>query len=260
MKKACKAVFILLLTVVLTSTLVFAQCDPKDDPCAPKKEPGVWDKSLAFGFNLTSGNSDTTLANISGKFSRDYENNIWDFGMQYNYGEDKDRELSGEDKVSRNDFRSNASYNRLLDERLFVGFGTKFFYDEIADIDYRVFADPTVGYYLLKDNTFKFKLEAGPSYIFEKVGGVEDDYLAPRVADGFEWVLSCTSKIFQTAEVLMDINDSENYLVNAEVGVEAALNATMSLVFKVRETYDNQPADGREKDDLAMITALKVTL
>lgn len=238
----------------------FSQCDPKDDPCAPKKEPGAWDKSLAFGFNKTSGNADTTLVNLAGDFDRDYEGNIWDFGFQYNYGEDDDREQSGLDNVSRNDFRSHATYNHLLGDQWFVGLGSKVFYDEIADIDYRVFVDPALGYYFIRDNQFKFKIEAGPSYIFEQVGGIEDDYLAPRIADGFEWALTCTSKIFQTAEILFDVGDSENYLVNAEAGVESALTTALSLVFKVRETYDNQPAEGRERGDLAMITAIKVTL
>lgn len=260
MKKTLKVVFLSLLTVLISTSIAFSQCDPKEDACAPKKEPGAWDKSLAFGLNVTSGNSETTLANIASKIARDYEGEIWDFGLTYNYGEDKDRESAGEDKVNKNEFRGNASYNHMLNDTSFVGFGTKVLYDEIADIDYRVGLDPTYGYYFIKDNTYKFRLEAGPSYIFEKVGGLSDDYLAPRVADRFDWAISCTSKIYQTAEVLMDINDSDNYIVNAEIGIEAALNATLSLVFLVRETFDNQPAADREKDDLAVITALKVAL
>jgi putative salt-induced outer membrane protein YdiY len=249
-----------LFLILIPATQAFSQCDPKEDSCAPKKEPGAWDKSLAFGLNVTSGNSETTVANIASKFAKDFEGEIWDFGLAYNYGEDKAREDSGEDKTNRNDLRGNASYNHMLNDNVFVGFGTKFLYDEIADVDYRVGLDPTAGYYFIKDNTYKFRLEAGPSYIFEKVGSVSDDYLAPRIADRFDWAISCTSKIYQTAEVLFDINDSDNYLVNAEIGVEAALNSTLSLVFTVRETFDNQPAPDREKDDLAIITALKVAI
>jgi len=256
-----KVIFLILLALQLhIASSLFAECIPTVDGCTPAKDPSAWDKSLAFGLNVTSGNSETTLVNIGGKVARDFENNIWDFGVAYNYGEDKAREETNQDKTSRNDFRGNASYNRLLDERVFVGLGSKVFYDEIADIDYRVNVDPTAGYYFLKDNSFKFRGEAGPSYIFERVGAVDNDYLAPRVADKFEWFITCTSKLFQSAEVLFDVNDGDNYLVNAEVGLESALTTSLSLVFTVRETYDNVPAEGKEKDDLALITALKVTL
>lgn len=242
------------------SETALAECNPVDDPCAPKKDPAAWDKSLSLGFNLTQGNSDTTLFNLGGKAARDYQNDIWDFGFAYSYGEDDAREEAGEDKTNKNDFRGNASYSYLLTDRLFLGFGTKYLYDEIADIDYRVNLEPTVGYYFLKDNSFKFRIEGGPGYIFEKAGGVDDDYFAPRIADRFEWAITCTSKMFQAAEVIFDISDSDNYIVNAEAGVEAALTTALALVFSVRETYDNQPAAGREKDDLAVITALKVAL
>lgn len=254
---------ILLLATVFASMLPsnsFAECIPGNDPCAPKKVIDAWDKSLAFGFNLTSGNSETTLLNIGARAVRESAIDIWDFSMNYNYGEDKNTVDEDGNDTTRNDFRAAGQYDYFLSDRTYIGFGTKFLYDEIADIDYRVTPDPKVGYYLLKDNTFKLRAEAGPSYIFEKVGGLSNDYLAPRVAERFEWALTCTSKIFQSVEAYFDVNDSENYIVNAEVGAEAALATNLSLVFTVRDTYDNQPAEGKEKDDLSVITAIKVAL
>lgn len=108
----------LALVAVLISSVLYinsqsahAQCDPKADACAAPKEPSSWDKSLAFGFNMTQGNTETTLLNIAGKAAYDYQGEIYDFGMSYNYGEDKAREDGGQDKVSRNDYRANGSYN-----------------------------------------------------------------------------------------------------------------------------------------------------
>ena len=209
---------------------------------------------------MTSGNSDTQLFTVLGKSYYEKDQNIIDGAVMYNFGKDKAATKIDGDDTTRNDFRALAQYNRLLTDRSFVGFGTKFFYDEIADIDYRVFLDPSAGYYLLKDSTFKFRLEAGPSYVIERVGGIKDDYVAPRIADRFEYYLTCTSKLYQSAEVLLDVNDSKNYLINAEVGVEAALSTDLSLVTLIRETYDGQPAEGRDKGDLAVITALKVSI
>ena len=251
----------LALGIFSGSSTLSAECIPGDpDPCAPKKKIGEWDNSVAIGFNMTSGNSETKLFTFLGNTAYEKDKDIVIGAITYNYGEDKGTIQDDGSNTTRNDFRASGQYNRLLSEKTFLGIGSKFFYDEIADIDYRVFIDPSAGYYLLKDNTFKFRLEAGPSYVFEKVGGVVDNYLAPRVADRFEWAISCTSKLYQAAEILFDVNDSQNYIINAEVGAEAALSTSMSLVFLLRETFDNQPAAGREKDDLAFISALKFAI
>jgi hypothetical protein len=96
--------------------------------------------------------------------------------------------------------------------------------------------------------------------VWEKKGDITDDYLAPRVADRLTWKVSETAKLFQYAEFLTSVDDTENYIVTAEGGIEAALNSYLSLVLSVRDNYINQPAEGRVQNDVATITALKVTL
>lgn len=240
------------------SNFALAECIPGADPCAPKKKMDEWDKAMLFGFNLSRGNSETVLLNIAANAKKETAQDLWDFGASYNYGEDKQK--PEEQQKTRNDVRANGSYNYLFTDRMFGGLGAKFLYDEIADVDYRVNADPTIGYYLLKDNTFKFRLEGGPSYTFEKVGGVSDDFFSPRVADRFDWAISCTSKVYQQAEIYFDISDSDNYIVNAEAGVEAALSTNLALVVAVRDSYDNLPAADKDKNDLAVISSIKVAL
>lgn len=237
-----------------------AECVPGVDPCAPKKALGEWEKSLSLGFNMTSGNTDTTLLNLGGKAHKEKDADIWDFSAAYSFGEDDNSVNAKGDNTTKNDFRAGARWDHLLNDRLYAGLGTSFLYDEISDIDYRVSVDPGLGYYFLKDNTYKLRAEVGPSYVFEKQGGQSNDYLAPRIGERFEWAITCTSKIFQSAEFIWDIDDSDNYIINAEVGAEAALSTKLALVLLVRESYDNVPAAGREKEDLAVITALKVAL
>ena len=59
-------------------------------------------------------------------------------------------------------------------------------HDQIAEVNHRLTIDPTAGYYFLTDNTFKLRGEAGPSYVFEKLGGEENNYFAPRAAQRFD--------------------------------------------------------------------------
>lgn len=226
---------------------------------APVKDPAIWDKSLNFGLNYTDGNSKTTNIYAGGLVARDYDNNAWRFQADYNYGAAADS--ADEPKTeNKNNFRAVADYRRVLENDWFAGAGTSFAHDEIADLQYRVVVSPSAGRYLIRDEDVKLSLEAGPSYVFEKLGDVDEDFAAARIADRFEWALSPTSKIFQFTEYLISFDDSSQYLVNAEIGIESALNSYLSLVLSVRDYYINKPAEGRVPNDVITITALKVTL
>jgi len=230
------------------------------DPCAQApRDPKLWNKSVAFGLSYTDGNSETTVLNLNTKIDRDYKQDIWKFELDANYGEsasdvDEDREKNKED------IKATGSYKYLFNKKTFAAIGANYLYDDIADIDYRAIVTPGLGYFLLKSEEFKLSVEAGPAYVFEKVGGEKNNYLAPRIADGFDWQINETSKFFQTAEVLFDAEDSEDTIVNATVGIASAINSSLSLVFSIKDNFDNQPAKGSERNDVAIVTALQVSL
>ena len=263
MRHILRAFFIIAITFSAGNQLQ-AECNPETDPCAPQKVLNAWQKSLALGFNMTSGNSDTTLFTFLGDIYREKKKSIWDIDMAYSFGEDKNRLVDETQDdlgdTTRNDFRSSAVYKYLLNDRSYTGLENNVLYDEVADVDYRVSLIPTVGHYFLKDADYQLYFDLGPGYVFEKVGGIDDDYIAPKIGEGFTWTISCTSKIYQKAGVIFDVNNSDNYLLNAELGIESALSSSLSLVFLARETYDNEPAEGLEKEDLQVISALKVAL
>ena len=254
----------ILFAAVLTlgiSTPAVAACHPADDACAPKKVLDAWEKSISAGFNLTRGNTETLLLNLGfSAHKEDKEGDIYDFSSAFNYGEDKAAQTTTGDKVTRNDFRANGRYDKLLDDRWYVGVGSSFLNDDRSDLDYRFTIDPSPGYYVLKNDDFKLRFEAGPSYVFERSGGETTNFFAPRVADRFDWTISCTSKIYQKAEVLLDSSDTSKYIINSEAGVEAALSTDLALVFAVRDVFDSLPAVGRDKNDLQTISSLKVSL
>ncbi|MCC6952741.1 MAG: DUF481 domain-containing protein [Deltaproteobacteria bacterium] len=247
-------------TSLLTTNVAQAACNPAEDPCAPKKEIGSWDKSLAFGFNYTSGNSDTSALSLLGRAKRETTEDVIDFDLTSGSGEDRARDTETVDAKNKDDFRANANYKYLLGGDWFAGAGWAFLYDDIAQVDYRTSLTPVVGYYLLKDEDFTLSVDAGPGYTFERVASVDNDFFSPKIGERFDWIISCTSKIYQKADIFFDTSNSDNYLVNAEAGVESALSTSLSLVFLVRDTYDNEPAVDREKNDVAMITAVKVAL
>ena len=72
--------------------------------------------------------------------------------------------------------------------------------------------------------------------------------------------LEFEAKLFQKAELIFEAEDTENSITNAEAGVEAALTTKLSLVLTVKNEYNNQPAEGKERNDFSLITSLKVSL
>jgi len=225
----------------------------------PEKDPSIWDKSVLFGLNYTDGNTKTTNINLGGKVARDYENNAWRFQADYNYGSAADG--PNDPRVeNKNNIRAIADYRRILENDWYTGAGTSFTHDEIADIKYRAIVSPSFGKYLIREEDTKFSLEAGPSYVWEKLGDLDSNYAAARFADRLELTLTATSKIYQFFEYLVSFDDASEYLFNAEIGIESALNSYLSLVLTVRDYYINQPAEGNVPNDVVTITALKVTL
>ncbi len=241
------------LSVKPTPTPAAVSCEPEP------KDPSIWDKSLLFGLNYTEGNTKTTNINLGGVATRDYENNAWRFQADYNYGSAANSANDPKEE-NKNNIRGLADYRRVLDNRWFAGAGAAFAHDEIADLKYRVVLNPSLGAYILRDDDVKFSLEAGPSYVWEKLGDEDDNFAAARIANRLEWKFSETSKLFEYAEYLVSFDDADQYLINAEVGLETALNSFMSLVVSVKDYYINQPAEDRVPNDVITITALKVTL
>ncbi len=223
------------------------------------KDPSIWDKSITAGFNYTQGNSNTSSLNLNGKVLRDYQDEAWRFETDYNYGNASDTP-DGKREVTKNMARANADYKHTLDTVWFAGGNTAFAYDEIADLNYRVILSPALGAYLVKDDVTTISLEAGPSYVWENLGGEEQDFAAARIADRWTWKISETALIYQSAEYLVSFEDASQYLFNGEVGIEAALTSMVNLVLSVRDYYINQPAEGRRPNDVYTITGLKVNL
>ena len=259
------------LTLLFTGSIAHSQ-SPEDDErppicppcpeceCAEEEETEDWDLSLAVGFNLTEGNSNTTLLNGLASASREWDDHILSFDLQAADGSNEDQETEENGTTTQRYLRGNADYKYLYSKRAYIGANLAMIFDEVADVDYRYIPSLTAGYFLIKDKEVKFNVEAGPSYVFEKVGGEKRDYAAPRVAERFEWKITKTSKIFEEVEVLFSLDDGDDTLVTAEAGVEAAISSYLSLVFSVRDIYDNVPAEGRERNDLIIISALKFAL
>jgi putative salt-induced outer membrane protein len=220
---------------------------------ADKAAPVAKENSIAVGLTLTDGNSDTLLGNVSLLKLRLRDDYSLRLGADFAYGEDQDEKTT-------DNARALAEYRHGLNERIYA-FGTlSAMYDEIADVDYRFVLSVGPGVYLIQNERSTLGVEAGPAYIHEKVGGEPNDELALRVGERYDCVLSATAKCWQAFEYLPVVEDFDDYLMNSEIGVEAAINASLSIRLVVKNTFDSTPAPDREKSDTTVIGALAYQL
>jgi len=278
-----KSLTLLLLAFVLFgSSLALAQdCSQ----CPPPKDPEDWGTSVSLGFNLTEGNSSTLLFTSGIAASREKDGHLWDLRAGAAYGEnevdststttDADgnevTETVTEDQQTVGEVTALAKYGRLLTDRLYTGAQVDFLHDSIQDIKYRVTIGVPLGYFLIKEDNLRFNIEVGPSYTFTKTGPDEINSAGWFASERLEWDISETAKFFEQVtyngsfegddlEGGRSFSASDNYYIVAEAGLEAALSSNMSLVVAVRDDYINIVGDGLERNDIAIVSALKIAL
>jgi putative salt-induced outer membrane protein YdiY len=221
------------------------------DEAAPTTKQG-WDSTAAAALTLTRGNSDTFLATLSLDTKRKWTQNEVAFGISGGYG---DSEVSGVDTKNTDFVQGYGQYNRLFSDRFYAGLRLDGQYDGIAGINYRFKVSPMAGYYLIKNTNMTLAVEGGPSLILEQLKGQPcDAYWAARLAERFEYKLTATTKVWESLEYLPKVDDwAQNYLANFEAGIDTAINKHWSLRVVFQDQYANEPANGREKNDLRLI-------
>jgi len=195
--------------------------------------------------------------------NKKWEKNEINLGADGVYGEDQ-VELpasAGGGKTTQTSAESAhafAQYNRLFTERIYGYFRLEGLYDGIAGIDYRITLSPGAGYYLIKHTNLFLRGELGPGYVFEKLkGSGTHDYATLRVAERGEWHINPRAKIWELLEYLPEIDRFQNYVVNAELGLDTAITAHLSQVTFIQDSYRSEPAPGRLHNDFKLVAGVK---
>jgi putative salt-induced outer membrane protein len=239
---------ILIAWVMAVLALSGSAVDTPPNAIASTKQ-AAWESSIAVGFSLTKGNSDTLLTTAAFKTSRKAGVNEYMFGVDGSYGENN--------SVKNNEtLHGVAQYNHLFTDRFYGFLNIEGLHDGIADLDYRFTLSPGAGYYFLKETNTTLAGEAGPGMITQRLGGVDTTYATLRLAERFEYKLNNGARVWEKAEFLPQVNKLRNFLVNAEVGAESSLTKTLSLRVTLQDNFINQPAPGRKKNDVKIISSL----
>lgn len=228
-----------------------------------------WEGTASVGLTVTRGNSENVLFTANAKMARKGPLNEIAFGADGAYGEstttskrDSVTFLKTENTTKNANFMHGFfQYNRIFDEQLYGYVRLDALHDDIADISYRIALSPGLGHYFIKKPNTRLSAEVGPGVILQRTSGAEantDVYATLRVAERFEHKFNDSVKMWQSLEFLPQVDRFGNYLINFEIGAEAALTKSVSLLTYLQDNYDNEPAAGRKNNDLKLVAAIGV--
>ncbi len=201
-----------------------------------------WNGNVAFGLSLARGNANTFLMNASALAQRAWEQNELKFGADGQYGLNNWGQSN--QTQSANSIHGFADYKRLLTDRFYVDLNVDGTHDDLASVRYRLIVGPAAGYYFIKSDSTRVSLEVGPSLIDERLGHDNLAYVTMRVTERAEHAFNKGSKIWEQVDYLPQVDDFNSYLVNSEVGAEAAFNTRFSLRVVAADKFNSRPAAG----------------
>ncbi len=246
-------VSVMVTNVVTVTNVVATTPAPAPAPATPaaiemaKKYP--WASSVSAGLTITRGNSHTLL--YSGAIATDKKtpDNEFSLGASGAYG-------SQNSIQTVNNYGGFAQWNHLFTERFYDYVRADANRDVIADLDYRFNLGPGVGYYLIKQTNTTLAVEAGAGYQYEHLGGEYNSFATARLAEKFEHKFSDRARLWQTAEILPQVDKLQNYAVNFEIGMEASITKTFSLKTTLDDTYQSEPAAKHYRNDIKLISGI----
>lgn len=215
------------------------------------RSQGPWNFGFAFGYNLTQGNAETALVTGAAHAVYNKDEDSWFLGLMGAVGEQNE-------ETTQEFGRGDVEYNRSLSKKTYFGVGSTAITDRVADIDYRAFINCLIGIRLKETEEWNIGTEIGPSWVFQRQESESDNFLAPRFGQTTKWQLSEATSLYNRSEIFISTEDTEKILVNAEIGMETSLTRTLSLVISLQDRFDNQPAQGKERNDVLVTTSLKV--
>lgn len=239
-----------LVTNIVTVTNVVSAPAPETKPAEVEKNPKYpWNSSITAGLTLTRGNSHTLLYTGNFQTEKKTPDNEYMLGAGGAYGSQ-----DGVENV--NNYGGFAQWNHLFTDRFYGYLRADALRDLIADLDYRFNAGPGVGYYLIKGTNTTLNVEAGGGVQTQHLGDEYDTFGVARFADNFEHKFNDRVRVWQRAEILPQVDRWQNFVVNAEIGIETSVTKTISFRTYLDDTYLSEPAAGRYRNDLKLVSGL----
>jgi putative salt-induced outer membrane protein YdiY len=241
-------------TIAATAGLMAAFADTSTNTSAngtvTPEVKNPWVQSITAGLTFTSGNSDSLLATIKYLADKKSATDEFSFDVDGGYGK-------ANDVQNANFIHAFGQWNHLFSERTYSYVRLEGLHDDISEIRYRCTLTGGIGYYFIKEVNTTLSGEVGPGVVTEKLNdSTPDTFATLRIGEKFEHKFAPGTRIWQTAELLPQVDRIQNYIFNLEIGAEAALSRSLSLNVTLDDCYNSEPASGRKRNDVKLVSGI----
>lgn len=222
---------------------------------ADKPKP-KWTGSVSAGIQATTGNSETRQANVTADAQLQREKDRITLGFLWVYGDNKNNPANDWVLVDRKTF-GRAKYDYFFTPKTY-GYGmTTAEGDLLQDISLRWTAGAGVGHQYLDNETWKFGVEAGVTYLdtdYRTAASVDTEDVAARLASNAAYKLSESWSFLHTLEAYPSLEDKDDFYGRSDLRVAAVLTENMLLSVQWVVDYDNTPAQPERVDQRYLLS------
>ena len=206
------------------------------------------------GLNVETGNTETQDIDLDVKATRETKNNRLILDLRYEEDRREDT-TTGKLATSKRRYELGGHYVHFTTERFYVYGDAHTEKEATANLDQRIKLGGGAGYRWLDTATTRFEVESGLSWVSEEFTNNtgDRDYIALRAATRLTHDLTSDIDLFNEAEWLASLEDSDEQLFSMDTGLAYQLNGHVSLEARMHYDWDKSPAVGNDKEDFRYV-------
>jgi putative salt-induced outer membrane protein YdiY len=241
----------------LGTSSISAQTVPLASAAKLNPEPVQWKGTAVAGASFERGNTVRDAGNAAIDAVRRAENDRITFGFGYAAEKTHDNDTGADVTTKRNLFAS-LQYDLFFRPQWYMYANARGEKDGVANLALRLLTGVGLGYQFFETDTFKLNLEAGPTWVSENYTDdtPNNDYIAARVGWNLDWVMYPGLSFFHNGRAYPSLQNSHDQLVETKTGLRYKLFGDFFGESKLLWTWDSTPAEGKKRQDLAVIFGL----
>lgn len=223
--------------------------------------PPRWTLDLSAGYALNSGNSNTEDVNVQLTVVRLIEEMLrLTLHGEYFWGTAEDEDTGKDETVTDRGLASLQADLFLIENGYLYG-RTEYSYDKMNDLDRRIDNGIGCGYQIWNTGKAVLDVEAGAAYIDSKYDDESREHgVYLRLAEHGQLKVNDRVMLLESVEYKPKGENFNRYLINASASIRVTLMSNLYFQVSVIDRYDNTPAAGKERNDVAVISSLGFNL
>ena len=226
-------------------------------PLIADEELEGWSGDVTAGAIITSGNTKTKNATVTGSTKWKRDKNAFSANVLWNFQGDQNG-------VIQRKLYGLAQYDRFLAEKTYAYGNTSADSDYGSNLDLRYTLGAGLGHEFRNDETWSIDGEFGLSYVDESykvdpfnppASDPDAAFIAARIAYGFTYNGSETWGFYHSGQVYPSLENADDIFARLDTGAKTNLTETMFAQIQWVFDYDNTPApDTVRKSSLIALT------